>query len=336
MSVFATSDDYEYEDQIFEEPVLEELIEEISGSEETDFNDNEDDPEEIEEETISDNYVSTPDGNTDQSVVISLSEDTIIKEIVSLRDENVKAYSMADHSIKVCYYPEPVNYMDDEGRWETIDNRFHYSRENGENDYNGYKNNSAPFDLKFAACADEDKLFSIGDGEDKVSFVYVPSQRMVNKNEPADENTDSEFNKNSPVVFDDGLTEEIYPDHRDDADGLTVSSDHIGWKRNLKLVSDVDAKDDSAAGGAANDRAVNSKDNSILYNAANNLSGSHAADSSINSDLQLFNSVSAIYEDVETDASFRYTPFGNGVKESIIIDSKDAPDTYSFLIDPGK
>ena len=118
--------------QIYEEPVLEEDVEEISGSEETDFNDNEDDPEEIEEETISDNYVSALDENADQSTIISLSENTIIKEIVSLRDENVKAYSMADHSIKVCYYPEPVNFMDDEGRWESIDNRFHYSRENGE------------------------------------------------------------------------------------------------------------------------------------------------------------------------------------------------------------
>ena len=327
--------DDNYDEEIYEEPVLEEDVEEISGSEETDFNDDEDDPEEIEEETISDNDINSFDENADQLVSVSLSENIIIKEIVSLRDENVKAYSMADHSIKVCYYPEPVNYMDDEGRWKSIDNRFHYSKENGENDYNGYKNNSAPFDLKFAACADEDKLFSIGDGEGKLSFIYVPSQRMMNNNESDDEGTDDEFN-NTPIVFDDGLTEEIYPDHRNDADGLTVSSDHIGWKRNLKLVSVVDAKDDSAAGGAANDREVNSKDNSILYNAANNLSGSHAADPSINSDLQLFNSVSAIYEDVEKDASFRYTPFGNGVKESIIIDSKNAPDTYSFLIDPGK
>ncbi|MBR4206997.1 MAG: hypothetical protein IKQ88_00220, partial [Lachnospiraceae bacterium] len=49
------------------------------------------------------------------------------QEIISFRDENIKAYAMPDHSVKICYYPEAVNFRNDEGGWETIDNRLHFS-----------------------------------------------------------------------------------------------------------------------------------------------------------------------------------------------------------------
>ncbi|MBR4207785.1 MAG: hypothetical protein IKQ88_04275, partial [Lachnospiraceae bacterium] len=50
-----------------------------------------------------------------------------VRELVSFRDENIKAYAMPDHSVKICYYPEAVNFRNDEGGWETIDNRLHFS-----------------------------------------------------------------------------------------------------------------------------------------------------------------------------------------------------------------
>jgi len=123
-----SSVDENYDDEGYEEPVLEENNEDIGGSKEDDDDisiDADDDiTEDTVEETVSYDEVLT-NLYDDLSYDPSVSENTAVKEIIFLRDEYVKAYSMADHSIKACYYPEPVNYMDEAGRWETIDNRFH-------------------------------------------------------------------------------------------------------------------------------------------------------------------------------------------------------------------
>jgi len=155
----------------------------------------------------------------------------------------------------------------------------------------------------------------------------VPSSRVVGGDDIEEDDDTSYNNANSPVVFDDGLTEEIYvKNDRENADMLTVSSDRIGWRRPLRLVP---------AHGDPADRVDNSSENSSKYSASNGSSGADVGVFSQNTDFQINNSETAIYEDVEQGASFEYTPFGNGVKESIIIDTKDAPNTYSFSVNTG-
>ncbi len=141
MYVFATSYDQSFINQTYEEPVLEEESEEISGTEDDDTEEPDEGEEDNPEETVSsDEVLSGP--YDDLSYTPAVSGNTVVKEIVSLRDEHVKAYSMADHSIKVCYYPEPVNYMDEDGRWETIKNpnvkrNFHDFIQGDDLDYRG-------------------------------------------------------------------------------------------------------------------------------------------------------------------------------------------------------
>ena len=114
-----------YDDEIFEEPVSDESLEAVNGSEEEYYYSDED---EITEDIVSVNEASYENEDVDDEVTDeqTVSTNFAAVEIVSLRDENIKAYSMADHTVKVCYYSEPVNYKNDEGVWETIDKRYRY------------------------------------------------------------------------------------------------------------------------------------------------------------------------------------------------------------------
>ncbi|MCR4937337.1 MAG: hypothetical protein K5987_04190 [Lachnospiraceae bacterium] len=57
-----------------------------------------------------------------------------------------------------------VNYKNDEGGWETIDNRLHFSSADAFSGFDGFTNNAAGYDVKYALEADRDKLFTIGEG----------------------------------------------------------------------------------------------------------------------------------------------------------------------------
>ncbi|MCR5012229.1 MAG: DNRLRE domain-containing protein, partial [Lachnospiraceae bacterium] len=262
-------------------------------------------------------------------------------EIVSLRDENIKAYSMADHTVKVCYYSEPVNYKNDEGVWETIDNRLHFSYPDDFSDYYGYKNNASDVDIKFAAEANENRLFTIGDGDVSASFRYVKNadkgmndieesrNRKEESNAGEDETTSFQDDDIEPVG--DGDLEEDIPlgaetgsksgNINQSRSYRTVSDNGMSWSSKIRLVSNT--------GKSGEDKIADP----ILGGYDNEQETPSDTDESKDQIPSLPIPQTVWYEDIEENVSLRYEMLGSGIKESIIIDSPHAPDSYSFDID---
>ena len=78
----------------------------------------------------------------------------VVREIPSLRGENIKQFLMSDKTIQVAMYDEPVHF-EKNGTWNDIDNDLYQTEEGG------YKNKSNPFQVEFAADKYAEKLVQI-------------------------------------------------------------------------------------------------------------------------------------------------------------------------------
>ncbi len=225
-------------------------------------------------------------------------------ELTGYRSENVKVYEKPDHSITAFCYAEPVNYRDSSGVWKTIDNRLHYSRKATGNmsDMAVYVNNSAPFDIEFVETADEDNLFSLSEDGLAVSFVYCPKDISVQKEEE--------------LLQENHEAAQADPKER----GAEYDNNAIGgekWRR----------------------KAILSKtETEIMPENADILAGDDTSNVSADEDGEgsypmLPVPQTVLYDSVDKGASLEYIPTGDGVKETIVINSAEAPAVYMFRMD---
>lgn len=73
----------------------------------------------------------------------------ILFEDENKRELSSKQFRMSDGSFMAVSYPEQVHFIDSDGKYADIDNRFIYSEAKEENDFSGYSNRSNSFDIKF-------------------------------------------------------------------------------------------------------------------------------------------------------------------------------------------
>ncbi len=94
----------------------------------------------------------------------------VVREIPSLRGENIKQFLMSDKTIQVAMYDEPVHF-EKNGTWNDIDNDLYQTEEGG------YKNKSNPFQVEFAADKYAEKLVQIHQDDYELSWSYLPNTK---------------------------------------------------------------------------------------------------------------------------------------------------------------
>ena len=107
-------------------------------------------------EHISDMIKST--GNTETRIekdIYPLGED------ISLRTENAKYIRMSDGSYYVATYETAVHYLDENGKWEEIDNTLVSSAAEDDNDFSGVATSKGKLNIKFANNSSSSKILAI-------------------------------------------------------------------------------------------------------------------------------------------------------------------------------
>jgi len=117
-------------------------------------------------------FVSDSDEKTAEDAYI-LFEDTNKRELSS------KQFRMSDGSFIAVSYPEQVHFIDNDGKYADIDNRFIYSEAKEENDFSGYSNRSNSFDIKFneALFAENAVIYRLTKGDHKLSLERIQGEK---------------------------------------------------------------------------------------------------------------------------------------------------------------
>ena len=113
------------------------------------------------------------------------SEVLVLEEDVSLRDENIKHFKLSDGTTKAVAYATPVHYKDTDGNWIDIDNALTL---NG-SEYTA--NNKS--EIKFANKSGSSGLISIKDGEYKIDFTPLNTNKVSVEIENPQENNSRKF-----------------------------------------------------------------------------------------------------------------------------------------------
>ena len=98
--------------------------------------------------------ISAPDPNT-----YSADGVYVIAEDTAKRNEFEKHYLLSDGSMIAVSYAEAVHYLDGNGEWDDVDNRFSYETKTGK-----YVSNTPGFSVSFAQNANSAELVRIDGG----------------------------------------------------------------------------------------------------------------------------------------------------------------------------
>lgn len=122
-------------------------------------------------------FVSDSDEKTAEDAYI-LFEDTNKRELSS------KQFRMSDGSFIAVSYPEQVHFIDNDGKYADIDNRFIYSEAKEENDFSGYSNRSNSFDIKFneALFAENAVIYRLTKGDHTLSLERIQGENSYISN----------------------------------------------------------------------------------------------------------------------------------------------------------
>ena len=158
------------------------------------------------------------------------SEVVVLEEDISLRDENIKHFKLSDGTTKAVSYATPVHYKDAEGNWIDIDNALSL---NG-SEYTA--NNKS--EIKFANKSGSNGLVSIKDGEYKIDFTPLNTNKVSVEIENPQENNSRKFDdvKNLTNLISKATYKNIY-------DGIDLEYILIG--NNIKENIIVNQKQDS-------------------------------------------------------------------------------------------
>lgn len=115
----------------------------------------------------------------------NLSELIVLEEITELREANVKHFSLSNGLNKAVAYSQPVHYMDESGNWIDIDNSLSLQG-------NEYSTNNK-FEIKFANKSASSGLLSIKDGDYKIDFTPLNTNKVNVEIENPQENNSRKF-----------------------------------------------------------------------------------------------------------------------------------------------
>jgi len=100
-----------------------------------------------------------------------------IGEDTSLRTENSKTIRMSDGSYYVATYETAVHYLDENGKWEEIDNTLVDDVKKSDDDISGSSTSKGKWNVKFANNSSSSKLMEIKEENYKVSFHLVGANK---------------------------------------------------------------------------------------------------------------------------------------------------------------
>ena len=120
-----------------------------------------------------------------EEITFPKSEVYVLEEDTALRTENTKHFKLSDGTVKAVSYAQPVHYMDENGKWIDIDNALTL---NG-NEYS-VKNKQ---EIKFANKSGSTGLISIKDGEYKIDFTPLNTNKVSVEIENPQENSSRKF-----------------------------------------------------------------------------------------------------------------------------------------------
>lgn len=267
----------------------------------------------IYEEELAEDDAYYVESGTDPYEIPKMRTDSDLYELMQFRGENIKVYEKPDHSVTALYYNEPVNYRNENGGWSTIDNRLRYSEGETDKSFDAYTNTAAPFDIRFAATANEDILFSMTEGRYGIDFTYVPQQKTTSFPETADTMETLYENPETDAISISGNT--VVSENK------TIIAEDGRWRRKAVLINyDEDKMSEmpelfmaEGADLAGDDPAAGDKEDETSYPI-------------------LPKPQTVLYQSVENGADLEYVPTGDGVKETIVVDSPGAPKVYTFMM----
>ena len=114
--------------------------------------------------------------NDDTSTSVDTESETVKKDVIvleedeTLRDENTKHFKLSDGTTKAVVYSQAVHYKDADGKWVDIDNALTL---NGSE----YSSNNKS-EIKFANKSGSNRLVSIKDGDYKIDFTPLNTNKV--------------------------------------------------------------------------------------------------------------------------------------------------------------
>lgn len=109
-----------------------------------------------------------------------------VKEVISLREENVKHFRLSDGTYEAVMYPTAVHRKDKNGKWQDIDNSLSSSTVNGISKYV-----TADKRLSFAdKLTSGDRLFSMSENGYTISMSFINGNDVLTKSASADNISD--------------------------------------------------------------------------------------------------------------------------------------------------
>ena len=109
----------------------------------------------------------------------------VLEEDISLREENVKHFKLSNGTVKAVSYANAIHYLDADGNWIDIDNSLTL---NGSE----YTANNKQ-EIKFANKSGSNGLLSIKDGEYKIDFTPLNTNKVIVEIENPQENNSRKF-----------------------------------------------------------------------------------------------------------------------------------------------
>ena len=97
----------------------------------------------------------------------------VLKELTDKREANVKYYLLSDRTSRAVVYPYDVHYLDENGKWQDIDNTLTLSSGNYEA--------KGKTEVKFAKKSGSTGLVSIKDGGYKIDFTPLNASKSTAK-----------------------------------------------------------------------------------------------------------------------------------------------------------
>lgn len=125
------------------------------------------------------------DGEQTEAPLVADNDVYVVEEDVSLREENVKHFKLSDGTVKAVSYAQAVHYLDSDGSWIDIDNTL---------SLNGSEHTAKnKQEIKFANKSDSNGLLSIKDGEYKIDFTPLNTNKVNVEIENPQENNSRKF-----------------------------------------------------------------------------------------------------------------------------------------------
>ncbi len=166
----------------------------------------------------------------EESTEIAKQDVIVLEENKELRDENIKHFKLSDGTTKAVVYSQAVHYLDENGNWIDIDNALTL---NGSE----YSSNNKQT-VKFANKSGSNGLVSIKDGDYKIDFTPLNTNKVKVEIENPQKNNSRKFEDMSQL--DNLISKAIYKNIYDKTD-----IEYILIGNNLKENIIVKEKQDS-------------------------------------------------------------------------------------------